>query len=251
MARLSPSYTSLKTLEITYRPAKETLLSTPEILPTSEPTTPQISYTVQESDLPILNLNVYRKVWVAWIVVAGYCPSSATIYHRMLRNGSSVSTGSSSVSARYYYTRIFYFYNVNVGDVLEVKLWSSATDSDWRYKAYQIQVTRIIPLSKIRLLSPCNIVSVDTQPTLTLGNPSVYASYLYYVFHLDGLYGSYSSTVNFACLYVGDILGLYRINYGDITYANSSTILTSTTYYPRYIRNYVPTKIVFRGLIVG
>jgi len=250
MARLNPLYTSLKTLEITYKPAVETLLDTPEILPTSEPTTPQISYTVQESDLPILNIGVYRKVWIAWIFVCGYCSSSATVYYRMFRNGSSVATGSANISAGYY-TYIFWFYDVNVGDVLEVKLWSSASGSDWRYKAYQIQVTRIIPLSKVRLLSPCNIVSLDRQPKLTLGKPFVYGYLILCVCHADVIYRMINAATDIPVLYVGDTYGIYRLYGGDYSSQNRGYVYSHSSYYPYYQNNYVPTKIVFRGVIIG
>jgi len=248
MARMTPQYTSWYTLDITYKPAVETLLDTPEPLPTSEPAEPQVSYTVQESDLPTLSMNVYSKVWVAWIIVAGYCPSAATVYYRMLKNGVSVASGSNSVSAGNYYTRVSYFYDVKVGDVLGVKLWSSVADSDWRYKAYQIQVTRIIPFEKIRLLMPCSFSGV-IQPVLTLGNPS-YISMYWFLYHVDTLNTTVLPNVNVACLFVGNTYGLYRLNRGDYNHSNSSVIGTSTTYYPSYVCNYVPTRIVFRGVRV-
>jgi hypothetical protein len=65
-------YTDWQTLNITYKPAQETLLATPQTLPTSEPATPQISYTVETIHFPSIhygyrfgndsNLNVYTGI---------------------------------------------------------------------------------------------------------------------------------------------------------------------------------------------
>jgi hypothetical protein len=247
MTRLNPIFTSLKTLNITYQNPQETLLGTPETLPTAEPATPQISYTVAQSDLPTFNLSPYQKKWVAIVIGAGKAVTAATIYWRMKKNGASVNNGSSSVSANNFYTRQCYFYDVAVGDVLELALWSNKTDSNWDYKAYQIQVSRLILLNKPRLLSPCNFAALTTQPALTLGNPS-YSSQTLYPYHCDITLPSISAATSYDWLYAKGTYGMFQLNYGDYTYPNSSMIRTSTTYRPYYYGNYVPTQIIMRGV---
>ncbi|MEM2263342.1 MAG: hypothetical protein QW160_03890 [Candidatus Bathyarchaeia archaeon] len=245
MTRLTPLLTSLTVLEITYS-KQETLLGTPETLPTSEPATPQIGYTVQDSDLPLITPTPYSVKYVALLFGAGRCPTAATIYYRMKKNGASVKTGNASVSANNYYTWNCYFYDVKVGDVLELALWSSVSDSNWDYKAFQIQPSRIIPMSKLRLLMPCDFASLADQPVLTLGNPSS-TSYSLYVCHDDV---PLSTTINaakrYSCLYAGDLMGLFRLNYGDYNNMNNAVSRTSASYRPYYYRNYVPAQIKFR-----
>ena len=137
MVRVTPLFTSRKVLNITYKSAQETLLATPQTLPTAEPATPQIGYTVAEADLPTLSMSVYSKKWVAYVIGAGKFVTIGTLYWRMKKNGASVATGSYSVDSNYYYTVSAYFFDVAVGDLLELALWSTRTDSNWDYKAYQ------------------------------------------------------------------------------------------------------------------
>jgi hypothetical protein len=247
MTRLNPIFTSLKTLNITYQTPQETLLGTPETLPTSEPATPQIGYTVAEADLPTFNMSAYQKKWVAIVVGAGKAVTAATIYFRMKKNGASVNTGSSSVSANNFYTRQCFFYDVTVGDVLELALWSSVSDSNWDYKAYQIQLSRLILLNKPRLLSPCNFAALATHPVLTSGNPSSTSSSLN-IYHLDLSFLIINGATSFDVFYPKNTYGMFRVNYGDYTGSNSSVLRTSSTYRPFYYCNYVPTQIIMRGV---
>jgi len=247
MTRLTPQLTSLKTLNITYRTPQETLLATPETLPTTAPSTPQVSYTVAEADLPTLSFQPYKKVWVAYLVVAGRCPTSAVVYFNILKNGTSVNTGSTSVSANYFYTCNCSFYDVAVGDVLAVKLWSNQTDSNWDYKAYQIQVSRLILMNKPRILAPCNFAAFATQPPLTLGSPS-YSTVGLKPYHCDLEQPSISSATNFDILYPKDTYGMFRIYYGDYSNLNNAVTRTSSTNRPYYYRNSVPTQIQMRGV---
>jgi len=247
MARLNPAYTSLKTLNITYQTPKETLLATPVTLPTSEPATPQIGYTVSEVDLPALSMGVYRKKWVAIVIGAGKFVTGGALYWRMKKNGVSVASGSAYPGSNYYYTVEAFFYDVAVGDLLELALWSSVSDSNWDYKAFQIQVTRLIPINKPRLLSPCNFGYFPYHPNLTLGNPYATTGSTY-IYHCDIMPGAYAAATAFDCLYPKDTYGLFRIYYGDYVFSNTATVLTSTTYRPYYYRNYVPTQIIMRGV---
>ena len=247
MTRLTPLLTSRKVLDITYQTPQETLLSTPETLPTSEPTTPQIGYTVAEAHLPTFSFKPYRPVWVAMVFGAGKFTTSGTLYWRMKRNGTSVATSSTSVSANTFYTCQAYFYNVSIGDVLELALWSSVSGSNWDYKAYQIQVTRLIPFNKPRLLSPCDFSTVGSQPYLSLGNPHVFGTGLLYPYHDDR---ALPSTVGatYTSLYPKDTFGLYRIYRGDSINLNYADVLTHLTYRPCYYNHLVPTRIIMRGV---
>jgi hypothetical protein len=251
MARLTPPYTSLKTLNITYQAAQETLLGTPETLPTTEPATPQISYTVAAGDLPTFNLLPYQKKHIAILIGAGKAVTAATISYRMKKNGGSVESGSSSVPANYFYTRACFFYDVAVGDVLELALWSNQTDSNWDYTAFHIQASRLILLNKPRMLAPCNFAAVSGFPILTLGNPAT-SSLGMKVYHIDKQFATDLSIATvFDFMYPKNTYGLFRLNNGDYNSANSSICLTSATYRPNYYRNYCPTQMIMRGLNLG
>jgi len=246
MGRVTPLLTSRKVLNITYRTPLETLLKTPETLPTEEPTVPQISYTVAEEHLPTFSFPPYGKKWVALLYGAGKFVTAGILHWKTRKNGAAVASGSASVSANYYYTVNAFFFDVAVGDVLELALWSNQTDSNWDYKAFQVQVTRLIPFNKPRLLRPCNFSSVPAHPVLTLGNPSVSGTSSLHPYHNDRLLPSISGITEYASLYVGNTYGIFRIYRGD--YSTSTSVSTSSTYRPYYYRNWVPTQIIMRGL---
>jgi len=246
--RLNPDFTSLKTLTITYRTPQETLLSTPQTLPTAEPATPQVRYTVSSNDLPVMNVSVYRAIYTAAVYAGGRYVTAGTLNWRMKKNGANVTSGSASVAANAFYTVNAFFYDVRVGDVLEIALWSSVTDSRFDYSAFQVQVTRIVPINRQRLLMPCNFTAVSSQPTLTSGTPNAAVTRNYTINTADLLTVSQATARNVPVLYAGSLYGIYRLGDGDTSNANSAVVQTHTSYRPNYNRNTVPTTIVFRGV---
>ncbi|MEM2389221.1 MAG: hypothetical protein QW215_03165 [Ignisphaera sp.] len=248
MTRLRPEIGSLKELTITMRTPHEELLSTPETLPTTEPSTSQIVYTVSEEDLPALSMGVYRVVWVAFVIGAGRFTTAGYVYWRMLRNGTSISTGNRGVSADYYYTVNTYFYDVKVGDVLELRLWSSVSDSVWDYRAFQIQPTRILPHARYRNLYGVSFDGFQAHPVLTLGNPSVYGTGSSTFYHTDIFTRTIGSAFTVGLLIPSPTYGLFRLSYGDYQTANYHIATTSASYRPYYYRNSLPTMIRFRFL---
>ena len=248
MGRISPLLTSRKILNISYATPQETLLATPVTLPTAEPATPQISYTVATADLPTFNMPLYQKKWVAMIYGSGKTVTQPTLSYNMKKNGASVSTGSGLVGAGYYYVRNCFFYDVAVGDVLELALWSDQTDTNWDYKAYQIQATRLILLNKPRLLLPCNFASLAKHPTLTAPYAYPYYTGNVYPYHLDKLLPYFSVATLYESLYPKDTYGLFRLYCGDYYLPNSSIVAASLTWHPYYYNNYVPTQLIMRGV---
>jgi hypothetical protein len=239
--------TSLKTLNITYATPQETLLGTPETLPTSEPADPQISYTVQASDLPTFSFTPILKTFIGHVYGAGKFVTAGTLSWRMLKNGVSVATGTASVSANYYYTVNSNFLGVVAGDVLALKLWSSVSDSNWDYKALFVDVTRVKPI-KERLLYLCNFASM-TVMVLTLGSPSIDASYSIRACHCDDYLATFFSAAKlYESLYAKDTYGIFRLDRGDYTASNSAEVTTNATYRPRYRRNWLPAQITMRGI---
>ena len=246
MGRITPQFTSNKTLNITYQTPQETLLATPDTLPTSEPATPQVSYTVDSAWLPALNIQPSSKVYVAQLHAAGKCPTAATVSWRMKKNGASVATGTISVAtANYYYNIMPNFYDVAVGDVLEVALWSNQTNSQYDYKACAISISRVIIINADVML-PCNFANYDYYPTLSLGTPTVYTQVVFRIYN-DTLEIQLGSAANVGAVKLNKSYGLFRVYHADIYNPNTATTLSYQTR-PRYCKNYVPTQILLRGL---
>lgn len=236
-----------KVVSVTMQTPQETLGSA-VYLPTSEPATPQVSYTVASGDLPAFNVAPDSKKWMAYMIAAGSAVTAATLYWRMKKNGSSVANGSQAVTAAYYYTQHSYFYDVAVGDVLEIALWSSVTNTKYDYKAYQIQPTRVLPKNGAPILSPFNITTLTAYPTLTSGNPAVFSTVGFYVYHDDVQFLERSTTVSFRSLHPGLTYGLGRLYRGDMNYQNSGHVITGATYRPYYCKQYIPDGFVFRAM---
>jgi len=235
MTMITPLLTSRKVLTFTYPDIQETQI-TPETLPTSEPTDPQISYTVGQSDLVQLSFNVFQRIEVAILNASGQFITAGTLNYRMVKNGSSVKTGSFAVSANYYYRLGCYFYNVAAGDVLGIKLWSSVADSNWDMKTFWMNVTRVIPFNKPRCLYNVGIAaSVGSG-----GTPKWW--------HNDVFTYSLASAFTVPLWYPAATYGMIQISRGDSIYSNGIESTTGTTRPVRNGSNWVPSQIIFRGL---
>jgi hypothetical protein len=254
MTKLAPSISSKKTLSITLQSPQETYQGTPTTLPTSEPSAgnEQISYTVQSSDLPTFNIQPESKTWIAIIHAAGKFVTAGTLNYRMKKNGVSVSTGSSSVAANTFYTRMLCFYNVQVGDVLKVSLWSNRSDSNWDYNSYMVYPTRISLSNRKRALAFVTFSNLQGL-TLSQGNPTVKNSASAYGFHDEKSLGNITEGMALSLLYNGETnnYGLFRVAHGDYSTADGSpTPFTDATYHPAYWREDIPTTVTFRFLDV-
>jgi len=234
--------------------AVENLQSTPTSLPTSEPTESQISITLAEADLPVVKLNDSPNIptitYIALVYAGGKNTDTAsqTVYWRMLKNGSSLSNGSFSVSADYYWTISAGFFDVNAGDTIELRLWASSSAVNWDYDAHTCQVSRLFPyasgISKVLWVQTKDIVE---HPTLSSGNPYT-LSYSYYF--VNPRTGSSLREVG-----TGEYEQIewwkdhvFRVYLGDYSYQNNAMYRTSSTYRPYYSRNNLPTKILIREL---
>jgi len=245
----------VKVITIELKDAVENLQDTPTALPTEEPTESQISITLAEADLPVVKLNgspnIPTVTYTMLLYAGGKNEDTAdqTVYWRMLKNGESLSNGSFSVSAGYYWTLTCGFFDVKAGDTLELRLWASSSNVNWDYHAYACQATRCFPypsdVSKVIWVKTKDIVA---HPELSLGNPSVSVTASYYVINPKTPYDSRYYTgleVEHIELWTAYV---FRVNYGDYSRRNSAVAGTSSAYRPYYRRNNVPTKIIVREL---
>jgi hypothetical protein len=237
--RVTPLLTSRKVLTFTYPDVQETTI-TPETLPTTEPTDPQISYTVEQSDLVQLSFNVFQRIEVALLNASGQFITAGTLNYRMVKNGSSVKTGSFAVSANYYYRLGCYFYNVAVGDVLGIKLWSSVADSNWDMKTFWMDVTRINPLNKPRRLYNVEVAASVQRYSGAGGTLNYYL--------VDNFYSAIVTAFTIPLWYPAATYGMFRVSRGDTINPNGIESATGSTRPDRKGGNYVPSQIIFRGL---
>jgi hypothetical protein len=240
MTRITPLLTSRKILDFTYPDVQETTI-TPETLPTTEPTDPQIAYTVTAADLVQLSLNVFQRIEIGILNASGKVVTAATISYRMTKTGVSVKTGTFTVAANYYFRLGCYFYNVAVGDVLGIKLWSNQTDSNWDMKTFWMDVTRITPLNKPRRLYNVEVAAA-VQRFSGVGGGT-----LNYYLH-DNFYSTIGTAFTIPLWYPAATYGMFRVSRGDATNSNGIESGTGATRPDRKGLNYVPSQIIFRGL---
>ena len=247
--KLTPTFAGLITLVTTYPNPQETLLGTPETLPTTEPSTPQIGYTVQSSDLPTVNIPLASRMNVVFVYGAGKFVTAGTLSWRMKKNGVSVLNGTKAVSANTFYTVNAYFSDIAIGDLLELALWSDQTDSNWDYKALAGFLSR--PLIYSKLVKNCfrNVTfpAGTKKPILTLGTPSELGPGYYYPLHLNRTIATIMTNPYTFDIIESGSYGIFQVSYGDGLGLNKCEIGTSATYRPYYRNQYVPLSITLRG----
>lgn len=236
------------TLDITYQNPQETLQGVPTLLPNAEPGVAQISYTVALGDLPTFSVTPASQKYVAMVFGAGRVATAATISWRMKKNGANVNNGTLAVALNYYYNIQVFFFDVAVGDILTLFLWSSQLDSNWDYNAYFINVSRLRFNINNRIYKPINVTSLSAVPILTLGTPIVLATNDLRLYHRDVANGNMNVPTILSSLEMDSTYGLYRIYQGDYINSNSSDNITSVANRPRYAKNYSPTQIKYREL---
>jgi len=240
-----PDYSALKVIEFTYSASKEELLAVPEILPTTEPEIGQVKYTVAETDLPTYTVPPVSQAFVATLIGGGYYPSTGYLYVKICLNGVVVATFTGYIAATDYYTALGYIGDVNVGDVVEMKLQSSVTDSEFDYRAYQLLPTTISFFPDKFMIRLVNL-DYETRPHLFLGTPSYHYKYAL-IYHYSGAC-AYAYPRSFEPWREHAKCKLFRLYYGDYYKRDSIICRRSTTYRPYYFATRMPKKVLLRYL---
>jgi len=234
---------------ITYPDPYENLQDTPTDLPTAEPEAPQMSYTVASGDLPVILPSLPDNgKYVVYLIAAGKNTSTSeqTVYYRMKKNGTDICNGGSSVSTDYFYTRMFWFFDVQPDDVLEIYLWASSSEVNWDYEARFIYVTR---MGRVNVLHDHFVIYADDNlPVLSQGNPHVFATESFYVYIDESFYSNVAPDRSLEFYYPESDYKFGRVYMGDRSVANSSYQSRSSSYRPYYYKNGVPTEISYRVL---
>ena len=146
----APAYGSPMQLSFTYPAADETTGLSVE-LPTSEPATAQVSYTIASGHLPTItggNIS-YRMMPFTFIRGQNTSGSTRSISYRLEQNGTSIQTGTAPASVLnnyYWYLSLFNPMTSSfpaVGDVITVKLWASGAGVYLNNKGFLIAPYRV------------------------------------------------------------------------------------------------------------
>lgn len=159
---------SFKKFVCTLPKPQETYLSSPLTLPTSEPVTGQIIFTVQDSDIPVFEPVSLPCHYSAFVLASGKAGAvAAPISYRILKNGVSIAQVNSSnfVAGQFWTLTLYRWYDVLPGDELEVRLWTTQTDYNLDYYAMYVIAVDIDPIKRGTILS--NFTATTTVPKLT------------------------------------------------------------------------------------
>lgn len=244
----APLFKGRVDVSITYPdPYEPPLLDPPEALPISEPATAQIKITITSAMLPVWSPYELPHVKTAILYAAGRNTSGATkkVYYRILKNGVNIATGSGSTLSGNNYTYNHYnFLGVNVGDVLDCKLWADGMGCNWAHKSAIVVPTRCGPAAT---LVHNMVVAIVKAPPLTQGNPSA-SNANSYLFHADEQWVTLGevSTWRYAACFSAAQSRLFRSGAGDT--GQMSEFRTSQTAYPYYRQPFVLSRIAYTPL---
>lgn len=172
----APLFKGRVDVTITYPDPDIQTLDTPEALPTSEPTTAQVSTTVASSHLATWTPFELEHVNAAVLYAAGTNSSggSRTVYYRILLNGQNVYTGSQSIPDGYTYAWTFSgFPPVAQGDVLACKLWANGTGCDWHQKGLDVLPSRVGPKGQVVIDVVFDLTAPPTPIAFNARRPDV------------------------------------------------------------------------------
>lgn len=241
----------LKTFTFTFPTPRETLSGTPTALPSSNPGTPQVTMTIQQSDLPIITPEPLSTKYSAILYVAGKNTDAATqsVSYQVYKNGSAVAgaTGSQSVTANTFWTHSHHrFFDVSVGDVLGASIWCPSVNVNFDYFALIVYPTR--PLLGKSAINKDVSYGVTTSPSLSSGTPNVVSAQ-------NPNIQPTNTTLNLAlnsALTFGSLTWHSSTNAFQLLYADSSITTapdSHATNRPSYRRAMVPTSISFREVL--
>jgi hypothetical protein len=233
-----------KVVQIKLKRPVENNLTTPINLSTSEPEDGQLKITLQASDFPQLIPENCLATYIGIFSIVGKFITAGTLYGRIYKNGGLVASASISVSANYFYHLQGFVFGVVPGDEINFKAWSSVSDSNYDFTAYQIQPTRVAPPDALNTPIRVNYSGLVIDPTYSGSNrPTGSNLNNYYVYFLDYLAENFSTSKEYPIFQVGDTYKLFRLGYGDYTNPNYIYTHTASSRSLNVQRNYIPIAI--------
>lgn len=253
---------SYKRFEISPIPFKETFLSggNEQILPTTEPATSQVIYTLTQEDMPVITPQPIKWAVAPIIYLAGKSVTACTISYRAILNNQSIFQSSGAVPANNNWTlNNVRWFNAKVGDTIEMRVWSNQADTQFDFHGLAVYPSRLQLASPYALLKDLNLEyrMPNVSHTFTLGrspfkatsagNAQVSSSYT-----VGGIGPGSVTFPLFQQLPVGDSVnsnstyGLFSSYFGDSGYRTANNFRNHVTYHPHYDINHVPNAISFR-----
>jgi hypothetical protein len=175
--------------------------------------------------------------------------SSQNINYKLYKNNTSVINGLIDISNSNYRGFTCNFYDVTVGDVLEIAIWTgNPTGTTVQGSLYHVVPTRLLPTSK-----PCLEVSYTfdkyTYPS-PLTNLFNLTTREYIGSNIDNSISSATSRTFSGLSFISqNSYGLFRYGIGDYNISNSVYSNASATL-QNISNSYYPTTITFRELLI-
>lgn len=220
-------------------------------LPTSEPGSPQVSYTIQSSDCPTVTGALSHTLnCIIFISGRNTSGSARTINVKGFIDGVEAITGNQSINTNQYFTAEIPFSNVSVGDVITVKIWSSGTTTTYYYSAIAVFTGSVTLCKEKEMLIDLNIPTITDFPTLASGNtPYKNGSSALYFYTMDCATGDigaiHGSTDALTCKGFKPTDGKAFSAYWGV-YKTTVTFYSNVTNTPQYLSQYLPTAINYR-----
>lgn len=239
----------LKKFTITPGIQREALLGTPLTLPTTEPGTSQVSFTIQTSDLPTVSSNAMMKYNAVLYVSGKAGASAATLSYRVLKNGTSVvqSSGTSVTASNYWAHTHWRTFDVQVGDVLEVRTWSNTSDANLDFYGLIVFPSQPILYKQNTILKDLDLSGVVNTPNFTTPTTITFTgNYYLYPYSTTASSLALNSAINLPSVILNATYGLFRNQYPEITAQTAQGVHATQ----RQIQKvWYPTTISFREIL--
>lgn len=227
----------------------ENVLGTPIYLPTTEPGSPQFSWTVASGDLPTISGLSY--ILIGDMDVCGKNEDSIgrSIYWRMKKNGDQVAYSSSGVSAGYFWTVRAMWTDITIGDTLDLYLWTQVSDVVYyEFDGHCVLPTRFFlsPLKGSGIISRIYVSTMQYFPQYVASglNPESTTQVVSFPRGIDGAQVlGYIVSTDFPLVPQHSTYGFLRVTPGDRSYPNMATLANNATYHPYFFRNLYPAAL--------
>jgi len=238
-----------KTFTTTSGPYTNVTLETPATIPLSDTT--KYGKTLVAGDFPTFSFTPESVKYVGRVCVSGLNSSggNVTINYQMYKNDAAVGVpGNASVATARYYHADCSFYDVSVGDKLEVSVWgSSDTNVTVTNHMTHVAPTRILPTSK----NVIDVTETYTMETPSVGTPLKYNSRGYIGL---GEYALATDTVNVTSpvrsFLTQSGYNIFRYAKGD--YGNSDLgVVNNYASTPYFMVGHIPSTITYREINEG
>jgi hypothetical protein len=247
------AYGALKSFTITGATPRETLLGTPLVLPTTEPASGQITWTIQSSDLPTITPNAPMKFNASLVCGGKVGATAATISYRILLNGTSVvqSSGASATATQFWGHTHWRTSNVQVGDTIEIRYWSNQTDTNLDFYGLIVYPSQPSIIKLGTILSPLNISSVSNGANFVSAGLAINNTQAFVIYPYNSNQGvTYLVAINFNAIAPSLVTAvLYKLSSGSGENASAITQQFVNATQRQYQKQWFPTTISFREIL--